>query len=1065
VTWTRLLALQLGHTVAAASTVLAAFMGGLALGAWLAGSFDSRVLSAPNRERAQDRRFTPLRAYAALEILVAVTALLLPAALYASTPMLAWAYADGAAPARFAIVRVVISLALLGVPAAAMGATFPIAAAWLASLDKGRASFSGAGSLYASNTAGAALGALAAGFWLVPTLGLQGTTWVGVGLNVAAAAGALWLTTKSETAESAEIAEKNPLKKPKNKSQRAPRALRFPAAPAPVLACVAATISGCAALIYEVSWTRLLALVIGPTTYAFATMAAAFISGLAIGSAVGARIARRVSRPAVWLAAMLVVSSVAASGAAWYAATRLPLRVAAEVADPAAAFGPVVAAQAALVGLLLLPMTLALGATFPLALAAAGPGVSAGGEAARVYASNTLGAIAGSLVAGFALIPVLGLQSTFQWTAVAGVAAGATCLVAALRQTGQSAPPLFGRSAVAALATAVAAIAAVVSLPRWDPQLLSSGAYKYAPYIGPGDLDVGLRAGTLEFYKEGAAATVSVRRLAGVRALSIDGKVDASNGGDMLTQRLLGLLPVALHGRAREICVIGLGSGVTLGSALAPGDVRHADVVEISPEVVEALHLFDRENGSVLAHPAVRLIVGDGRSHLLLTPRKYDVIISEPSNPWMAGVATLFTREFFEAARARLAPDGLLCQWAHTYDISQEDLQSIVRTFASVFPQGTMWLVGEADLLLIGGPGDDVRSRLGGLASRLRNPSTADMLATVNIRAADAPFDLLSLYKGGPDELNRYGGNAIVQTDDRTRLEYSAPRGIYGKTGGNNTGAIQNLGGDRPQAVRAVLGAATDSSWASRGAMLLKAEAYELAYESFRTAVTLNSRNAEALAGLVAAAASARKQPETLEWLKTIASREPSNAPIRIELAHLYAAGGDGNAAIEAASAAMRLAPEDPRAAEQLASIVADAEDADRLEPLAASLAARFPDRPDPRYYQATVLFLRGRAEEAIAAIRGVVDRHPDHARAQNLLGAACATLGRRECAQSAFDASLRADPKDPSTYINLGLLHLQAANPQEAARYFTEALSIDRQSEAARSGLAQARSALANPR
>ena len=1051
VTWTRLLALQLGHTVAAASTVLAAFMGGLALGAWLAGCFSTGSL----------------RAYAALELLVAATALLLPLALDGATPVLAWAYADGAAPARFALVRVVISLALLGVPAAAMGATFPIAAAWLASLDKGRASFSGAGSLYAANTAGAAVGALAAGFWLVPTLGLRGTTWVGVGLNVAAAAGALWLTTKSETAEPAEIAEKNPLKKPKNKSQRAPRALRFPAAPAPapVLACVAATISGCAALIYEVSWTRLLALVIGPTTYAFATMAAAFICGLAIGSAVGARVARRVSRPAVWLAAMLVVSSVAANGAAWYAAARLPFRVAAEVADPAAAFGPVVAGQAALVGLLLLPMTLALGATFPLALAAAGAGPSAGREAARVYASNTLGAIAGSLVAGFALIPALGLQSTFQWTAVAGVAAGTTCLMAAMRQTGRTAPSPSGRSAIAALAVAVAAIAAVVSLPPWDPQLLSSGAYKYAPYIGSGDLDVGLRAGTLEYYKEGAAATVSVRRLAGVRALSIDGKVDASNGGDMLTQRLLGLLPVALHGRAREICVIGLGSGVTLGSALAPGDVRHADVVEISPEVVEASHFFDRESGSVLAHPAVRLIVGDGRSHLLLTPRKYDVIISEPSNPWMAGVATLFTREFFEAARARLAPDGLLCQWAHTYDISQEDLQSIVRTFASVFPQGTMWLVGEADLLLIGGPGDDVRSRLADLPSRLRNPSTADLLATVNVRAADAPFDLLSLYKGGPDELNRYGGSAVIQTDDRTRLEYSAPRGIYGKTGSNNTGAIQNLGGDRPQAVRDVLDAATDASWASRGAMQLKAEAYELAYESFRTAVTLNSRNAEALTGLVAAAASARKQPETLEWLKAIASREPSNAPIRIELAHLYAAGGNGNAAIEAASAAMRLAPEDPRAAEQLASIIADAEDADRLEPLAASLAARFPDRPDPPYYQATVLFLRGRAEEAITVIRSVVDRHPGHARAQNLLGAACATLGRRECAQSAFEASLRADPKDPSTYVNLGLFHLQIANPQEAARYFTEALSLDRQSDAARSGLAQARSALANPR
>src|SRR5262249_22249627 len=161
----------------------------------------------------------------------------------------------------------------------------------------------------------------------------------------------------------------------------------------------------------------------------------------------------------------------------------------------------------------------------------------------------------------------------------------------------------------------------------WDSELLSAGAYKYAPYIASGDLDVGLRAGTLEYYKEGAAATVSVRRVTGVRALAIDGKVDASNGGDMLTQRLLGLLPVALHGQAQDICVIGLGSGVTLGSALAPGTVRHADVIEISPEVVEASDFFKRENAAALTNPAVRLIVGDGRSHLLLTPRKYDVIV------------------------------------------------------------------------------------------------------------------------------------------------------------------------------------------------------------------------------------------------------------------------------------------------------------------------------------------------------------------------------------------------------------------------------------------------------
>src|SRR5438045_6347493 len=157
-----------------------------------------------------------------------------------------------------------------------------------------------------------------------------------------------------------------------------------------------------------------------------------------------------------------------------------------------------------------------------------------------------------------------------------------------------------------------------------------------------------------------------------------------------------------MHRNRRELCVIGLGSGVTLGSAMATSLVQHADVVEISPEVVAASELFSTENDDVLHTPGVHLVVGDGRSHLQLTTRRYDVIVSEPSNPWMAGVAALFTREFFEAARSRLKPEGLLCQWAHTYDISPDDLQSIVRTFQSVFPPGTMLLVGESDLLLIG---------------------------------------------------------------------------------------------------------------------------------------------------------------------------------------------------------------------------------------------------------------------------------------------------------------------------------------------------------------------------
>jgi spermidine synthase len=1024
VSWTRLLTLELGHTVAGASTVLAAFMGGLAAGAWAAGRFS----------------LARLRTYAALEVSIALFALLLPPALHASAPLLAWAYADGTAPLGFALVRVIVSLLLLGIPAAAMGATFPVAVGWWAR------TAADAGILYAANTAGAAVGAVAAGFWLIPALGVRGTTFVGVALNAVAASGAWWLSTQSATETAAPPARKPP---DTRKKRMAP--------PHPQIACAAAALSGFVALAYEVAWTRLLALVIGPTTYAFATMAAAFITGLAIGSAAGTRVAFRTKRAGQWLGAMLIACAISATAAAWFAASRLPLIVAVEVAAPDASLGSIVVAQAFRVGLLLLPMTFALGAAFPLALTLATGGGAHDGtdvverEAARVYTWNTGGAIAGALVAGFVLIPWVGLRGTVQWAAALGVIGGAAVLGVGERGSSRQT-----RSATIAAAAGIAGAIAVASMPAWDRDLLASGAYKYAPYMQSSVFDAVLRAGRLEYYKEGAAGTVSVRRLAGTLSLAIDGKIDASNGGDMLTQRLLGLLPILLHKAPHDICVIGLGSGVTAGAALAPGTVARADVVEISPEVVEASRFFDHENGGVLTRPEVRLIVGDGRSHLRLTPRQYDVIVSEPSNPWMAGVAALFTREFFESARARLRPGGILCQWAHTYDIGTDDLRSIVATFASVFPQGTMWLVGQGDLLLIASAGD-VPLPLDRLRTDWRRGGSAAALADVGVRGPETPFALLSLFAGGPDALRQFGANVPVQTDDRMALEFSAPRGIYGRTINENSDIIRGLASVRPAPVQAAYDAATAASWQARGAMELKADAYGLAFEAYRKGVALDAANADALAGLSQAAAPAGKTDEEWRWLKSIAAAAPRNADVRIELSRLLAARGDFQSGVDEATEALRIAPDDARAGEQLASVYADAGDGDRLAPLADALVGRFPARAEPRYYRATALFLHGETQQAIEEVRRVVAAHPDHARAQNLLGAACATLGQRECAEAAFRASIGANPHDASTYVNLGTLYLQTGNPA-AADVFAEALAIDPASAAARSGLTQAR-------
>ena len=418
VAWVRLLTLSLGHTVAAASTVLAAFMGGLALGAWAAG-------------RAADRRTTTLAMYAGLELFIAATAIALPAILASFDPFLVRAYADGTAPASFAIARIAVSFLLIGVPAAAMGATYPIAVAWLARIESADARSpqsitTAAGALYAANSAGAAAGAMAAGFWLIELLGIRGTTWVAVALNVVAAGLALWFgraerlpsanaSSTGTTAEGRHDVRSRPTGAP-TRSRRSKQPDRISNKPQPTLAAVAAALSGFAALVYEVAWTRLIALVLGPTTYAFATMAAAFITGIALGSTLGVRLARRSTRAAFWLAAMLAVTSVTTTVAAWFTASYLPLAVARTVATYTD-FGSLFLREALAILLVLLPASVSLGATFTLALATASTGAdSSARQTAHVYTANTLGAVAGALAAGFLLVPAFGLQSTFLYT-------------------------------------------------------------------------------------------------------------------------------------------------------------------------------------------------------------------------------------------------------------------------------------------------------------------------------------------------------------------------------------------------------------------------------------------------------------------------------------------------------------------------------------------------------------------------------------------------------------------------------------------------------------------------
>ncbi len=1027
VTWTRLLTLQLGHGVAAASTVLAAFMGGLAAGSALGG----RIGACVSPPRA-------LQIYACLELAIAFLALVLPFELRALDPLLTRVYADGTSGALFALFRFGASLLLLSLPAAAMGATFPVASRWF--VKQASRAAREAGALYAANTVGAALGALLTGFVLLPAFGLSGATWIGVGLNIVAAAGAWALSTRvaPQTGSAANVKHAASVRKSLTRTQTVP--------PQRALAAAALGLSGFASLTLQIVWTRLLALILGPTTYAFSTIVGVFIAGIAIGAGVGARLASRARQPAAGLAACLAASAGCAALAAVFIDREL-LSLAAFVAQPGVTFDQVLVRQATMAVGLLAPMTIAFGIAFPFAVAlATRQDESVSADLGVIYAVNTAGAIAGALLSGFALISWFGLHGTIRLITI--VSAAGALLVLWLGRAS-------GRARTLGVGAALSVLAVGIWLPDWDRLLLSSGAYKYAAALRGPDLSTALKAGRLLYYREGPSGTVAVRRLTGSTSLAIDGKVDASNSGDMLTQRLLAHVPLLLHENPKRVAILGLGSGVTLGSALTH-PIDAADVLEISPEVVEASRFFDTENHGALMDARSRLILGDGRSHLLLTRETYDVIVSEPSNPWMAGIASLFTREFFAAARERLAPGGLLCQWAHTYDISTHDLKSIAATFTSVFPDGTLWLIGDGDVLLIGSDAP-IEGRLSGMATAWQRPRVAKDLASVGVKE---PFHLLSMLVADGDRLREWTRGAPIQTDDRAELEFSGPQSIFGRARDDNATLLRELASrpGRPRVVESVVAAASPAAWRDRGWMLFEADGFRPAYDDFRRAVAGDPRDAHALDGLLRASAPAERQTETRNMLTRLAN-DPGNGPAKIALSRLLASEG---AYDEAAAVAFSLAQADPgnvAALEQLASILSDAGDKERMAPVVARLRAQAPDSEATHYYSAALLFIEGRTDLALREARAVIEKNPGHAKAQNIAGACLANLGQPDQARAAFQASIAADPKESATYTNLAMLELETGNADRAAEYFAEALTIDPSSEPARDGLARVRS------
>ncbi|HYG76653.1 MAG TPA: fused MFS/spermidine synthase [Planctomycetota bacterium] len=777
VLWCRHLGLIFGNTSQSLSAVLTAFMGGLAFGSFIAGRMCHRIQR-------------PLFVYGVLEVLIGIYCALLP--MVFSSEVLIGFYRSlygEAGSGSLPIARFVISFGLLLIPTTFMGATLPLLSHFLVRSRSGLGRTVGA--LYAVNSLGAVLGAVAAGFLLLPVLGKSGSNWVAVVFNLVLGVLAIAFGFRHRVPAMEQPDSENAAAVPGEAAQAkliTPMAVK--------LTMLTFGITGFAAMATQIGWTRAISLGTGSSTYAFSLIVAVFILGLSSGGWWGSRVAPRTPDPLVFLARLLLMVGLFC----FIVATVLgfgPILFFFLIAW-GSSFGweVILALQAAGIGLLIIAPTFLMGATMPLTIQVASRSAeNAGKTVGNVYAINTLGSILGSFFGGLLLIPAFQIQSTLEMMALLYALPGV--LLFSVSPSARE-----RRQLLSGVAILIPLILMALASRRWDEVTMSSGIYlmrdtstlKAARELRIFDAIPNLSTNvTIHYYKEGAESTVAIMRIGDDLSLRVGGKPDASSRGDMATQIGLTLVPEILHAKGpEEVLVIGLGSGVSVGAALAPESVKRVDVVEMSPEVVVSswwFQPFNELNYTIppptknpippstpwLQTPKVEVIINDGRNHLLLTSRMYDVIASEPSNPWMAGVGNLFTKEAFDLCRAHLKPGGIMCQWLHSYSLENTHFYSVVRTFAESYKHVQLWQVNGFDYLLIGSE-SPLELPLTRLRERLASRQVKGWMEKVHL---DRDTALLSCLLSVEDVLRERSRHAPLHTDDNMLLEFQAPRAIY----------------------------------------------------------------------------------------------------------------------------------------------------------------------------------------------------------------------------------------------------------------------------------------------
>jgi spermidine synthase len=741
VLWIKLLTLTFGVTTLAVSTVLTSFFGGLALGSYIGG-------------RWIDKHKDELKWYGLAEIAIGLYALLFLSLLTLNNS--AYVLIAQRMPIDFyglSLLKFALSFILLIIPTTLMGATLPILSKTLANSQLRFAK--DVGGLYAINTVGAVVGVVLTAFFLIPSIGMKTIIYsVGI-LNILLGSIAVFLSRPYQARESKIYLE--PLSK---RNPPTPQGKEIPGYFSTLL-ILGFAISGFTGLAYEVIWTRILGFILTGTIYAFAIVLATFLCGIAAGSFVFSQFLDRLKNPGRIINLLAVVEALIGltSIGLIILYNKMPGFEFYHRIGSTPAWSEFVYLNFFTSFILLFLPTFLFGATFPLICKIYSQRIErVGTKIGNIYSVNTVGGILGSFAGGFIMIPFLGMQNSIVLMGYTNLILGALFI--------SFNPFTLNRTKYICLGAGIlCTIFITMILPENMPKSLHKSLLT--------------RNEKMLFYEEGATATVMIAEREGREITSSNKRLWVN--GNMATaafyeglqiNRFQGVLPMILHSNPKDVLVIAFGSGTTSGT-LSQFGVSQVDNVEISRTVIKGAPYFKKENRDVINNPKSRIIIDDGRSYLEVTTKKYDVITEEPMHPSLAGVVNLYTKEYYELAKAHLKEGGIISQWIPLYNLSVEDVRMLVRTFQSVFPHTTVWMVN-ADIFLIGSP---ARTTIdyGLLKKRLAPSNIKALLKEIDL---EDPLEILNTFQMNEDMVRLYSNGAPVIDDNMPLVEFTGPKSL-----------------------------------------------------------------------------------------------------------------------------------------------------------------------------------------------------------------------------------------------------------------------------------------------